>query len=249
MGNFTIHAVVVRHADYRENDRMLTLFSPVLGRVEALCRGCRRQKSPLLAASELLCAGEYVLYQKNDRCTVVSCAVQDSFYPLRGDYERLTHGLYITELCDAAIQPGQEAERLFLLLLRSLAHLAYGKAPADRLTSIFLCGYASLLGYRPRLGSCLRCGVPLPEPGKEAYFDHGAGGVLCVSCAQGRPVMETGAAQRISRETLIFLQGTMKLGLAMLDSEIAMPEKTLPLLRRYVETRVEKTIRSAKLIT
>ena len=248
MGNFTTNAIVVRHADYRENDRMLTLFSPTLGRVEALCRGCRRQKSPLLAASEILCAGEYVLYQKSERCTVVSCSVQDSFFPLRADYERLTHGLYITELCDAAIQPAQEAERLFLLLLRSLAHLAYGEIKAERITSVFLCGYASLLGYRPRLGSCLACGTALPQADRDLYFDHAAGGALCADCAHKKPILESGAAQRISRETLIFLQGTMKLGLGVLETEISMPEKTLALLRRYVEMRVEKTIRSAKLL-
>ena len=63
MGQITTNAIVLRRVDYRENDRMLTLFSPTLGRIDALCRGCRRQKSPLMAASELFCTGEYVLYQ------------------------------------------------------------------------------------------------------------------------------------------------------------------------------------------
>ena len=57
MPQIVTNAVVLRRADYRENDRMLTLFSPTLGRVDALCRGCRRQKSPLMAASEVFCAG------------------------------------------------------------------------------------------------------------------------------------------------------------------------------------------------
>ena len=48
MPQVTTHAIVLRRADYRENDRMLTLFSPSLGRIDALCRGCRRQKSPLM---------------------------------------------------------------------------------------------------------------------------------------------------------------------------------------------------------
>ena len=55
MAQITTNAIVLRRADYRENDRMLTLFSPTLGRIDALARGCRRQKSPLMAASELFC--------------------------------------------------------------------------------------------------------------------------------------------------------------------------------------------------
>ena len=93
MGQITTNAIVLRRADYRENDRMLTLFSPTLGRIDALCRGCRRQKSPLMAASELFCSGEYVLYQARERTTVISCQIADSYYPLRADYERLSHGV------------------------------------------------------------------------------------------------------------------------------------------------------------
>lgn len=73
------------------------------------------QKSPLMAASELFCTGEYVLYQARERTTVVSCQITDSYYPLRVDYERLSHGMYALELCSAAVQPAQENERLFLL--------------------------------------------------------------------------------------------------------------------------------------
>ena len=98
MAQIVTNAIVVRRADYRENDRMITLFSPTMGRIDALCRGCRRQKSPLMAASELFCAGEYVLYQAGDHATVVSCQVTDTYYALRGDYERLSHGMYALAL-------------------------------------------------------------------------------------------------------------------------------------------------------
>ena len=83
MAQIVTNAIVVRRADYRENDRMITLFSPTMGRIDALCRGCRRQKSPLMAASELFCAGEYVLYQTSERATVVSCQVERSQYQNR----------------------------------------------------------------------------------------------------------------------------------------------------------------------
>ena len=39
MPSVTTQGIVLRHADYREHDRMLTLLSPSMGRVEALCRG------------------------------------------------------------------------------------------------------------------------------------------------------------------------------------------------------------------
>ena len=145
MGQITTNAIVLRRADYRENDRMLTLFSPTLGRIDALCRGCRRQKSPLMAASELFCSGEYVLYQARERTTVISCQIADSYYPLRADYERLSHGVYALELCGAAVQPAQENERLFLLLLRALAYLSYDTVAPRRVTAVFLMSFCRMV--------------------------------------------------------------------------------------------------------
>ena len=188
MAQITTNAIVLRRADYRDNDRMITLFSPTLGRIDALCRGCRRQKSPLMAASEVFCLGEYVLYQSRERTTVVSCTVQDTFYALRSDYGRLSHGMYALELCAAAIQPEQENERLFLLLLRSLAHLCYGVTDERRVTAVFLMGMTSLLGFRPQVGRCARCGRPITTDGEEPFpaaFAPQAGGVLCPACGVG----------------------------------------------------------------
>ena len=42
--------LVLRHADYADYDRMVTLFSPEYGRIDAVARGCRRPKSPLAAS-------------------------------------------------------------------------------------------------------------------------------------------------------------------------------------------------------
>lgn len=114
-----------------------------------------------MAASELFCTGEYVLYQARERTTVVSCQITDSYYPLRVDYERLSHGMYALELCSAAVQPAQENERLFLLLLKSLAYLCYDTVAPRRVTAVFLMGMTSLLGLQAAGRRCAQCGKPI----------------------------------------------------------------------------------------
>ena len=247
MAQLTTSAIVLRRADYRDNDRMLTLFSPTLGRIDALCRGCRRQKSPLVAAAELFCTGEYVLYQSRERTTVVSCAISDTFYPLRDDYERLSHGMYALELCAAAVQPAQENERLFLLLLRSLAHLSYGDVPARRVTAVFLIGMTSLLGFRPQVGRCARCGRPialdgLAEEDTAAAFSGEAGGVLCLSCGAD-------ADCRLTARDVRYLQDVMRRGLDSLgDGDAVCPDALFAALRQMAECRLETPIRSGRLL-
>ena len=108
MPSIVTQAIVLRHADYREHDRMLTLLSPSMGRIEAVCRGCKRPQSPLLAASEWFALGEYVLYAGKGRMNVSSCNVTESFFPLRTDYERLKYATYILSVAEAAAQPGEK---------------------------------------------------------------------------------------------------------------------------------------------
>jgi len=246
MAQITTNAIVVRRADYRENDRMITLFSPTLGRIDALCRGCRRQKSPLMAASELFCAGEYVLYQTSDRATVVSCQVEDTYYGLRGDYEKLSHGMYALELCAAAIQPAQENERLFMLLLRSLAHLCYGDVPPRRVTAVFLMGMTSLLGFRPQVGRCARCGTPVLQnrTGDEIIigaFSPEQGGVLCPGCSAGERC-------RLREKDVVYLQDIMKRGLKSLGDEAECPDALFEALRLLAEGRLDTPIRSGRML-
>ena len=246
MAQITTNAIVVRRADYRENDRMITLFSPTLGRVDALCRGCRRQKSPLMAASELFCAGEYVLYQTSERATVVSCQVTDTYYALRSDYEKLSHGMYMLELCSAAIQPAQENERLFMLLLRSLAHLCYGDMRPRRVTAVFLMGLSSLLGFRPQVGRCAKCSTPILQTrvGDDVIigsFSPEHGGVLCPGCSAGERC-------RLRERDAVYLQEIMKKGLKSLEDEGECPDGLFEAIRLLAEGRIDTPIRSGKML-
>jgi len=250
MPQIITNAVVLRRADYRENDRMLTLFSPTLGRIDALSRGCRRQKSPLMAASEVFCAGEYVLYTAGERMTVVSCTVQDTFYPIRSDFERLAHGMYALELCAAAVQPDEENERLFLLLLRALAHLAYSEDIAPkRVTAVFLMGLTSLIGFRPHVGRCAKCGMPIAPivpPGQAAdvpvaAFSPEHGGVLCTGCGAGELC-------RIGANELNSLQAIMRRGIRTLEEDAEISDALFAALRQMAEGRLDTPIRSGKML-
>ncbi len=147
----------------------------------------------------------------------ISCQIADSYYPLRADYERLSHGVYALELCGAAVQPAQENERLFLLLLRALAYLSYDTVAPRRVTAVFLMGMMSLLGFRPQVGRCAQCGTPITLDGRAdddyaAYFGAQAGGVLCEHCGAGGGVRLTAGEVR-------YLQAIMRRGLETLSED------------------------------
>ena len=56
-----VNAIVLRSVNYRDFDRILTLFSREEGKSSAAARGAHRAKSPLAAASTQFTAGEFAL--------------------------------------------------------------------------------------------------------------------------------------------------------------------------------------------
>ena len=236
MPSITTQAIVLRHADFREHDRMLTLLSPALGRVEALCRGCKRPQSPLLSASEWFALGEYVLFTGKGHMTVTSCRVTETFYPLRTDYDRLKYATYLLSVTEAAAQPGEKAVELFTLLARSLSRLAYTPRDARAVSAAFLLHFSAVSGYRPRLSHCVRCGKKM-EDREIRLMDIENGGLLCAACAE-----RWADALPVTPEEVRWMRDVLAVGI----DKTALPDACAPgpLLARYVESRLEKGVKN-----
>ena len=190
MAQLIIPALVIRRSDYSDYDRMVTLFSPDMGRVDCIARGCRRPKSPLVNAVEPFTSGEFQLYQRRERYTLEQCQISENYYALRSDYERLLHGAYWLRLLDAAILPDNPARPLFITTLRALAHLNWGELPPALVTFAYEMHFMALNGFAPRMDACVRCGRPIDG---DCRFGAQQGGAVCLQCSSGAPRMSNGA--------------------------------------------------------
>lgn len=235
MPHITCQAIVLRHADYREHDRMLTLFSPTLGRVEALCRGCKKIGSPLLNCSEWFAFGEYVLYTGKGRMTVVSCHLTESFYALRSDWDKLKYATYMLSVCEAMVQPNEQNVHLFTLLARSLSRLCYQDKDARAVTAAFLLHAAAIGGYRPRLSHCVKCGRKM-EDNEIRHFDLEDGGLVCPQCSE---MMER--LLSLSPRENAWMREVLAVGID--KTELPTDDAPAALLAAFLEERLEKPIR------
>ena len=178
MATLTTPALVIRRSDYGDYDRMVTLFSPEMGRVDAIARGCRRPKSPLVNAVEPFTSGEFQLYAHKDRYSMEQCQISDSYFELRSDYDRLRHADHMLG------GPGH-----FLSLLDELGggSLANG---TEFGTFAFEAHFMRLNGLSPRMDACVRCGRSIDG---DARFDPELGGAVCMSCHWDAPFVSNGA--------------------------------------------------------
>lgn len=179
----TLNGIVVRYADYRDYDRILTLFTKEKGLVSCAVRGCRRPKSPLMQAAELFVSGEFVLFQNGERLTLNSCDVRETYYPLREDLSRFSAGAYMLSLVEAGAgeEPNQD---LMSLLLYALTYVAYSQSDPLDLALCFALRCLQTLGYRPAVTNCALCGADLTK-NQSIRFSPANGGALCGACARG----------------------------------------------------------------
>ncbi len=185
-----VEGIVTRYANYRESDRILSIFTIQHGRLDAKARGCRKPQSPLVNACQPFVYGQFEIYTGRDKASVNACEVRETFYPIREDYERFSIGSVMLRLCHDAAPESEPNEALFSLLYHALSFLAYGKSDPQDLFCCFLVRYLNAVGYRPSITACAQCG-------RDIRFDPAVrfsprGGAVCAACSQhGEPVSKT----------------------------------------------------------
>lgn len=98
--HMTTKALVLRQVDYKESDKILTLFTQEQGKLTASARGCRKKGSALAAPCQLLAWSEMVLYDYQGRWTVKEASTERLFQGVRDDLERLALGCYFAEVAE-----------------------------------------------------------------------------------------------------------------------------------------------------
>jgi DNA repair protein RecO (recombination protein O) len=179
---YKTEAIVLRQRKLGEADKIVTLYTPNYGKLEAVGKGVRRPKSRLAGHLEVLTYTSVMLAQGRNLDVVTQAQAIEVFAPLRDDLERLSRALYAAELVDRFSPEGAESYHIFQLLLTTLRRLA-GDAGGDIALRHFEMQLLDLTGFRPQLQRCLGCQRSLtPVPN---YFSPAAGGVLCPSCGSG----------------------------------------------------------------
>ena len=95
---------MIKTQDYRENDRLLWLFSEELGKISVIAKGARKSKSKLMSSTLPFCYGEYVLFKGKNLYTLNEAKIIDSFQEMLTDFEVLIYGSYFNELIDIACE-------------------------------------------------------------------------------------------------------------------------------------------------
>ncbi|MGD0352979.1 MAG: DNA repair protein RecO [Dehalococcoidia bacterium] len=236
---YQTEAIIIKRIKLGEADRILTLYTPELGKLKAVAKGTRRPKSKLGGHVELLTHSRLMLARGRNLDIITQAQTIDNFLPIKDDLEGISRGLYIAELVDSFTGEHIEDRQLFDLLLETLKQLSQSKdyEPILRYFELHLLDH---LGYRPQLQHCTGCNSQLKPDSN--FFSSSLGGVLCYKCGLNEPV-----ARPLSLNALKVLRLWQNCDFAAarrvrINRELAIELEQV--MREYIRYLLEKQLKS-----
>ena len=151
----------------------------------------------LLAGTQFLCFGEYILFNGNGRYSINSCETIEMFYNIRKDLDKIKYSSHLTKIIQDVTTENENSYKILQLYLNTLYMISEVDKDMDFILSIFKIKLLCLLGYKPRVNECLSCG----NKDNITYFSIKDNGVKCKYC-----YLQDKSAIQISKSTLLALK-------------------------------------------
>lgn len=198
-----INALMIKSVDYKDNDKMLTLYSLEKGKIGAGIKGVKKAGAKLTFCTMPFCFAEYILNVKGDRYSVVGASEIESFYKIRLNVSSYYLAGAVSEFLIKFTEDGEINEQLFYLAVNTFKSLCFDYSEPENAIVAFINFWSEalgLIGYAADFFSCGVCGKTETakknlaksnsvdfgfngeSPESRAFFDFSAGACVCENC-------------------------------------------------------------------
>ena len=136
----------------------------------------------LMAGTQFLCFGDYLIYQGASSYNINSCEVNEIFYNLRIDLEKLQYASHITKIINDVTDENQNTYKILQLFLNTLYVLSETDKNMDLVIATFKLKLMCFLGFTPIIDRCSNC--KKQEDLKLNYFSFKDNGLKCEICSR-----------------------------------------------------------------
>ena len=178
--SYQTEAIITKKTKMGEADRILTLYTLRIGKIQGFAKSVRKTRSKLSGHLELLTHSQVSLARGRNIDTITDSQTIDSFVKLKSDLDLSACALYTVELVNQFTAEQIENEPLFRLLLGTLKRLEEEEVDRELTLRYFELYLLDAVGYRPQVRQCVSCRSPLKEG--DNYFCPSAGGIVCLGC-------------------------------------------------------------------
>ncbi|MBI2847773.1 MAG: DNA repair protein RecO [Chloroflexi bacterium] len=237
---YQTEAIIIKKTRLGEADRILTLYTPDLGKIQGVAKGVRRPKSKLAGHLEMLTHSTVSFARGRNLDTIIGSQTINSFLPLKSDIDRTARALYLVELVNQFTAEHVEDRRLFWLLLETMQQLCLPENN-ELLLRYFELHLLDAAGYRPQLQQCVHCRHTLTPVVN--YFSPGGGGVLCPDCRHSQNTVYHLSVDAL--KVIRWLQDNDLSSVIRLKTDFELSRELEKVMREYIKHLLEREIKSA----
>lgn len=186
MEEVKIKGIVLNNVDYREKDKIVTLFSLELGLVSMIIKNCRSSSYKLKFAYSPLSFAEFELFKKGEIFTLKTATFIENFYSISQDYEKYIIASNILEILLKTNKQYENTPILFINTLKILNNLCYEDINSNILLLKFLLGTLKVNGFKLNFKYCNTCTNPYVN---KIYLNLSSGEFECGSCRENYSVL------------------------------------------------------------
>lgn len=157
MSLFKTSGVIIKAIDYKENDKLIWIYTEDLGKITVIAKGAKKSKSKLFSVTSPLCYSQYMLFKGKNLFNLQEGKIINSFKGLMNNLSKLTYASYICELIDIAIEEGEINRSLYVEFVKTLYLLDTDAIDYELLIRSFELKVLKATGYAVNLEYCNMC--------------------------------------------------------------------------------------------
>lgn len=179
---YSSRAIILKNRDFKEADRLITVFTEKQGKVTAVAKGVKKPGSSLRACTQPFCHSFLHFYQGKELDLITQGQILNFFGNSREDIKRTLYMVYFMEILDKSLMERYPLPGLYkkvgdvLEIMNNSFNPLYAR--------YFELQVLAELGFAPMLTHCAVCGA---EALSSNYFSISQGGVICDHCRQLSP--------------------------------------------------------------
>jgi len=179
-----IKAIVIGNNDYKEKDKLVTLFSLEDGIVTVCFKGVKSNNAKLKSAKELFTFGDFI-YIDGKQKTATGADVISYFYDITKKLPNFYTACNIIDIIKTVMPKSESNPYIFVDFLKCLNLLNESKVDNVLILNKFLIRIFELFGYKFNLNICNSCGAKFIN---KRFMNLKYGDITCYSCRVGEVI-------------------------------------------------------------
>ena len=179
MSTIKTKGLIIKQSDFKEANRILTIFTKDFGIINAVAYGAKSIRNKNSASTQVMTYAEFILLNTNkDMMSVQSADIIDSFFRVKEDIIKLSLCTYFADLIYALLNSNSPDCDMLSLILNSVYALSYKEIDIKKVKAVFELRAMAYGGYMPNISCCVGCS----SVDNITHFNSQKGGIVCRNC-------------------------------------------------------------------